>query len=112
MERQANAEIQKLKFVCCKVQEKANPASGMTEGKERSISPEVTENTKLKPKIINSGKDKKIAEYIPTVKKTVGAEIMNALNITTKNRSAPTTALKRKGITIFAEFVLMMPNPS
>ena len=58
----ADAANIKLLLLCSRIQAKTKPVKVMMEGKERSISPATTQNTKLNPTIINSGKDRKIAE--------------------------------------------------
>jgi hypothetical protein len=55
-------EIKKFRCVCSRVQAKAKPVKEMVDGKDRSISPAAVINTKLNPTIVNSGRDRKIAE--------------------------------------------------
>ena len=108
---QKRAAKAKLKLVCCKVQANARPDSGIIDGKDRSISPAAVTKTRLNPMIAKSGKDRKIAVYIPTLKKTSGAAAIKITIMNTKNMKAPKTGLNRSGIRMPDLLLLMTLHP-
>jgi hypothetical protein len=87
----ARKPAKKFNDVRSKVQENMNPERAITDGNDKSISPAAVIKTKLKPTIVKSGSDKKIAVYIPEVKNTSGANPMKVTNIIRKKMAAPTT---------------------